>query len=159
MALTVNEIVSCSLSGLSRRVYMRGKALELLSLTVSALENDAKHRPESGLRLSRSDLAKLAEVKDLLANNLEKTWTLAELARHVGLNRTKLALGFKWQYGISIQACHRDLRLARAKELLVQGDLPITEIALSSGYAELSSFTRAFSQKFGVVPRRCRNSA
>jgi len=155
MTLAVNDILSCAFRGGNRRVYMRAKSLELLSTVIHAL---ASFTPTAGptIRLLPADLEKISRARSLMVANLETTLTLAELARRVGLNRTKLALGFKGVYGISVQAFWRDAKLDRAREMLHDGEIAVSEVALSLGYSELSSFSRAFSRRFGVVPRDCR---
>jgi AraC-like DNA-binding protein len=132
---------------------MRAKSLELLSTVLDALDDS---KPEWQVKLSSADFRKISRARQIMTTELEATLTLAELAHRVGLNRTKLALGFKGVYGTSVQAYWRDAKLDRARELLRAGDLPVTEVALSLGYSELSSFTRAFTRRFGVLPRDCR---
>jgi len=156
MAMAVQDILSCPFRGGSRRAYMHAKALELLSTVVHALETGSEQTGRSGVRLSASDAERLAYARDIMTEALESNLTLAELARRVGLNRTKLALGFKAVYGTSVQAFWRDARLSRARELLMQPNARITEVALSMGYSEHSSFTRAFTRKFGSLPREFR---
>jgi AraC family transcriptional regulator, transcriptional activator of the genes for pyochelin and ferripyochelin receptors len=153
MILAVSDILACRFRGLQRRAFMRAKSLELLATVLDALDES---RPEATFKLSSTDFQRIAQARHIITTELESTLTLAELARRVGLNRTKLALGFKGVYGISVQACWRDARLDRARELLRGGEVPVTEIALRLGYSELSSFTRAFSRRFGVLPRNCR---
>jgi AraC-like DNA-binding protein len=153
MALAVNDILNCGFRGFTRRAFMRAKALELLSSVLDTM-NDS--RPEWNIKLSSADVRKIWRARQIMTNELEATMTLAELAHNVGLNRTKLALGFKGVYGISVQAYWRDSKLDRARELLRSVDMPVTEVALRLGYSELSSFTRAFTRRFGVSPRECR---
>lgn len=156
MAMAVQDVLSCPFRGGNRRAYMRAKALELLSTVIHALETGSENLGRSGVRLSASDVERLACARGLMMEDLESNLTLAELARRVGLNRTKLALGFKEVYGTSVQAYWRDAKLSRARELLMQPNARITEVALSMGYSELSSFTRAFTRKFGYLPREFR---
>jgi len=156
MQLAVNDILSCPFRRTARRAYMRAKALELLSSVVHGLDHSAPTSHAGGVRLTRLDLEKLDQARRVMSQELDSAMTLATLARRIGLNRTKLAFGFKELYGISVQAYWRDQRLSRARELLQAGEVPVTEVALSSGYSELSSFTRAFSRKFGLVPRSVR---
>lgn len=155
MVLAVNDILGCTFKGAVRRAYMRAKALELLTMAVDAL---GKKGHGIRMTLSDSDTAKIVLSRAVMIGNLESTLTLAELARHVGLNRTKLALGFKEVYGTSVQAFWRDTKLNRARELLQDNGTRITDVALSMGYSEISSFTRAFGKKFGISPRDCRSS-
>ncbi len=159
MVLAVNDILACEFQGANRHAYMRAKAVELLTTMIHALDRYLDDVPRSGLALSARDRKKLAHAQAIMAEDLEGHLTLAELARRVGLNRTKLALGFKNVYGVSVQEYWRDARLVRANELLRDGAASITDVAFSMGYAELSSFTRAFHRKFGLLPRDCRKKA
>ena len=154
MTLVVNDIMACNFRGANRRAYMRAKSIELLSTVVHGLSE----RPSNSdvVKLSRADCQRIASAHALMLDDLECTLTLAELARRVGINRTKLAVGFKKLYGSSVQSFWRDARLCYARDLLQRGDARITDVALSLGYSELSSFTRAFGRKFGVLPRNCR---
>ncbi len=155
MIVAVNDVLSCPFRGFNRRAYMRGKALELLSTVIHALAK-THSRAEPTLRLSAADLGRIALARSIMCAHPESTLTLSELARRAGLNRTKLALGFKAVYGVSVQAFWRDAKLDLARQMLRDGETPVTEIALSVGYSELSSFTRAFSRRFGFAPRACK---
>jgi AraC family transcriptional regulator, transcriptional activator of the genes for pyochelin and ferripyochelin receptors len=152
----LSDVFSCTLRGSMRRAYMRGKSLEILSTLVDALDRTTEQHAASEIKLSPADLAKLAVARSLMIEHLEDPLSLAPLARRVGLNRTKLALGFKATYGDSVQAYWRDVRLLRARDLLQSGGIGVTEAAFSVGYSELSSYTRAFSWKFGVLPKACK---
>jgi Transcriptional regulator containing an amidase domain and an AraC-type DNA-binding HTH domain len=50
----------------------------------------------------------------------------------------------------------RRLRLTRAATLLREGDLPIARVAESVGFADATTFTRAFHREFGMLPREYR---
>lgn len=153
MVLAVNDILSCPCRGGNRRAYMRGKALDLLSTLIHALGNRSTGSP--AMRLLAADLKRIALARSIMCAHLETTSTLGELARKVGINRTKLALGFKAVYGVSVQAFWRDARLDYARQILRDGKTPVSEVAFSIGYSELSSFTRAFTRRFGIAPREC----
>lgn len=159
MALAVNDILACSFLGSTRRAYMRAKSIELLATVIHALTSVQREADRPLVKLSGADLERLSLARALMSGELESTLTLAQLARRVGLNRTKLALGFKEVYGTSVQAYWRNARLSRAREMLREGEARVTEVALSLGYAELSSFTRAFIRKFGVLPRDCKGGS
>lgn len=156
MTVAVNDILACGFTGANRHAYMRAKTLELLTTVIDSLDRYFEAAPRSSLSLSTKDREKIARAQAIMSEDLEGHLTLAELARRVGLNRTKLALGFKEVYGISVQEYWRDARLIRARELLSAGTARITDVAFSMGYAEVSSFTRAFTRKFGFLPRDCR---
>lgn len=49
-----------------------------------------------------------------------------------------------------------DFEVGEARDLVVEGELPITHISASVGYRHLPTFINAFTQRFGVSPRRLR---
>jgi AraC family transcriptional regulator, transcriptional activator of the genes for pyochelin and ferripyochelin receptors len=153
MCLAANDIFSCPFTATARRGYMRAKSLELLSTVLHALDEPKAGRPATRLPLSPHDIERIDRARAIMLQDLGSTLTLAALARRIGLNRTKLALGFKEVYGTSVQAYWRDARLSRARELLQSAGARVTDVALTVGYSELSSFTRAFSRRFGVLPK------
>ena len=156
MSLAVNEILACSYRGASRRAYMRGKALELLSSVIHTLDHGRTENIGQELKLSSTDIDRLIRARKIMSEGFDTPMTLATLAKRVGLNRTKLALGFKRTYGVSVQAYWRDEKLHRARQLLTEGGMSVMDVALMVGYSEISSFSRAFSRKFGVLPRDCK---
>ena len=53
---------------------------------------------------------------------------------------------------------YRDLRLEKARNLLRNSPLPLTEIALVTGFANSSHFSRLFARRFGAPPSRFRET-
>ena len=152
MCLAVADIMSCRFTAAARRGYMRAKSLELLSSVVHGLAVETLESPATRMPLSPRDIEQISRARGIMLKELGSSLTLALLARRVGLNRTKLALGFKEMYGTSVQAFWRDAKLNRAREMLHDPGARVTDVALALGYSELSSFTRAFNRKFGVAP-------
>jgi AraC family transcriptional activator of pyochelin receptor len=107
MTLAVGDILSCRLRGAHRRAYMRAKSLELLCLAIHALTRKSG-AGDAPVKLSAADLKAISLARTLMTANLESTCTLRELSRRVGLNRTKLAVGFKAVFGVSVHAFWRD---------------------------------------------------
>jgi AraC-like DNA-binding protein len=155
MGTAVNDIFSCRYRGIARRSFMRAKALELLANVFHSLSISAPQRDRAET-LSSRDRCKVQDAHNFIQQELESSLTLAALARRVGLNRTKLAFGFKQLYGVSVQAYWRDERLRLARQLLQHTDRRVTDVAFSIGYSEVSSFARAFYRKFGISPSTIR---
>jgi transcriptional regulator GlxA family with amidase domain len=63
---------------------------------------------------------------------------------------------FKQAFGVTPHQYLRQVRLQKARQLLVQKNLSVTEVCLSVGFDNLSSFSRLFSQTFGFSPRQMR---
>ena len=82
--------------------------------------------------------------------------SVAELAREAGVHRVHVARTFRDHYGISVTTYARKLRIQRAVTLLGTSSLPLSQLALESGYADQSHFTREVRTVLGTTPRLLR---
>jgi AraC family transcriptional regulator len=78
------------------------------------------------------------------------------LARVVGLSASQFSRVFQKAVGVSPHRYVVQCRVIRAKELLATTRLSLTEIALTSGFADHSHFSRRFHEFTGVAPREFR---
>lgn len=96
-----------------------------------------------------------AEIEGAIAfihRHLDEPLTLDHLARHVSYSPYHFARLFKERMGLSPIYFVSALRLQRAKELLLQTNLPIREIGLEIGQQSLGTFTTRFTQRVGISP-------
>lgn len=99
------------------------------------------------------------QLLDLLdPNQLERVPTLAEIARKLGCSTTTLSRHLARE-GTSYRDLVTRRRMAIAERLLVEGERSVADIAMSVGYAENASFTRAFRSHNGRTPRAFRTAA
>lgn len=157
MHLAVNDVLSCQFTGGVRRAFVLSKYLELLATIYQAAVRQSE-QSQPAVKLSERDTRKIAQIATIVTSRVDEMESLASLARQVGINRTKLVLGFRALYGTSVEAYWRDWRLQMANDLLRNHGLSVNEVAYRIGYSEISSFTRAFTRKFGVVPKSCKPS-
>lgn len=159
LIIPFNQIKKCSFLGLSRLMYLESRALEILSLT-SEMEILTNKCNNKYLKIRESDKQRIREVKELMAENMINPLTINQLGRKVGINTFKLKTGFKQLYGTTIFGYLRDLRLEKARTLLEDREMNISQIANEVGYANPSHFTAAFKKKFGCNPSalRCFNN-
>jgi AraC-like DNA-binding protein len=78
--------------------------------------------------------------------------TVDDVAKYVRLHRTYLSKIFTKEVGVPPSRYLIQMRLDRGKQLLLESMLSVTEIALSVGYPDIYSFTRAFTRRFGLSP-------
>lgn len=109
------------------------------------------------MKLKKQDIDCIHPVKDKLTRDFRYHVTINELAREMGLNRTKLQYAFKNLYGLSIAEFRVRLRMQKAKELLEKTDKSIKEIAWFTGYKNISSFSVAFKKAFKQSPSKWRS--
>jgi AraC family transcriptional regulator len=114
------------------------------------------------LSLSRSSspsvfpTRKLTRVKELIEANLEGDLSLKALARESGYSRAHFARLFHAATGMTAHSYVLERRILRARQLLAQPDLSLTDIAASSGFATQSHLTFAFRKTFGITPNEFR---
>lgn len=134
--------------------YLRIKITELFLLTLEHLRH-AVPIAENGLRLTDRDTQCLRQARQVLQDQTQAP-SLEQLARLVGINRCKLAIGFKHLFGVTIGEYHRDLRLEKAREMLETRELSIGCVANAVGYSDAGSFSKAFRARYGHLPSRVR---
>jgi len=94
----------------------------------------------------------LRRVLFLMESNLEEPLSLAALARRARLSPRRLQRLFQRSLSVSPSRHYRTLRLGRAHALLQQTGLPVTEVALSAGFASPAHFSRIYRATFGRPP-------
>lgn len=91
-------------------------------------------------------------------NEYHTNITLSDLAKHFNRSKSHISHLFKNESGLSLRAHCNNLKLEDAKKLLLQTDIPITEIALNVGFNDTSYFIFLFKNKFGITPFQYRHS-
>jgi AraC family transcriptional regulator len=98
----------------------------------------------------------LKGIQEHIDVHLEKALSVEELASHLGISPSYFARSFRSSVGLTPHAYVMFRRLLRAQELLASTDLPLIDIALTTGFADQSHFSRRFHQMTGVPPRAFR---
>lgn len=93
---------------------------------------------------------------EFIHNNYGYDIGVAEIARHVGIDRTYLYRLFQQQMGQSPKTYLTDFRLRTAAVMLRETSLSVTEIALSCGFKDASLFDRHFREAYHCTPRQYR---
>lgn len=101
----------------------------------------------------------LIEAVALMERHLENPLAIEEIARRVGISLRQLQRLFEQELGSRPRDHYLQLRLARARQLLMETDHDILSIGLASGFTSASSFSRAYRQRYGESPRHCRRRA
>src|SRR6186713_2966981 len=88
----------------------------------------------------------------LLHRDPAKPWTISDLAKQVGLSRTRLAERFRHYLQDSPMAYLAKWRLKLGAEILQSTEHSVAEIALTVGYGSEAAFNRAFKREFDCPP-------
>lgn len=103
--------------------------------------------------------AKITRAARLIRERHREDLRLADIASGVELSRERLSRLFHETLGITYSEYLIQVRLASARQMLKESDLPITEVAYESGFQSLSQFNRNFAKLEGLSPREFRRSA
>ena len=79
--------------------------------------------------------------------------SIAELRRHTGLSKTRLAEAFREQIGLAPKLYSRVVRFRRATAMLQKGAQPLIEVALAAGYYDQPHMNAEFRELSGLSPR------
>lgn len=99
-----------------------------------------------------SNVQTINEIHAFLTSNIKERYSIEELSNKFHINQTTLKATFKTVFGKPIAKYMKEYRIKRSKELLAQGETPISEIACEVGYENQSKFTEAFKDVTGVLP-------
>lgn len=102
---------------------------------------------------------KLSEAVSLMEANIEEPMTLDELSHHVGLSRRQLERLFQRYLHCVPTRYYLELRLERARQLLLQSSMPIVDIALACGFISAPHFSKCYRDTFSLPPRDERRRA
>ncbi len=86
----------------------------------------------------------------------ESAPSVERLAARLGVSDRHVRRIFEAQFGVSPVQYLQTRRLLTAKQLLADTDLPVTQVALASGYASVRRFNAAFVEHYGLNPTRLR---
>lgn len=157
MKTTLRQIIDCPYQGMTKRIFLESKALELLTLQLHQWTEQHKHSTGSRA-LHADDIERLYRAKDILMRDIQNPPSLMDLARQVGINDYKLKYGFRYIFGTTVFGYLQNCRMERAKQLLAERQLSIAAIAHTVGYASQSRFCHAFKQRYGMTPIACRKT-
>jgi AraC family transcriptional regulator len=96
-------------------------------------------------------------VVDYIEEHLAEPVPLATLAELVRLSPSYFCRVFRLSFGVPPQRYHGTQRIERAKMLLTQLNMSVTEVGLSVGYSETSAFSTAFRRVTGLSPSAYRH--
>ncbi len=101
---------------------------------------------------------KLGQVIQIMERNTEEPVSPAQLAREVGMSTRQLERLFRRYLNRSPKRYYMELRLARARNLLMQTDMSVINVALASGFTSPSHFSKCYRAHYSTTPYRERGA-
>ncbi len=147
----VNAVFENQYQGKMKMMFFRSQVTLLLAHFLGQLST------MKGPSIKDNEREKLLAAKEILDKNLETPPSLTDLARQIGVNTFKLKKNFKAFFGVPVFKYLQETRLTTAYDLLKNSEATVQEAAWQVGYDSLSSFSNAFTQKFGYRPSQVRS--
>ncbi|HEY0681312.1 MAG TPA: GlxA family transcriptional regulator [Steroidobacter sp.] len=118
-------------------------------------EGARPQRMDLRFRLGVSD-SKLLKALKAMEAHIEAPLDRERLAHLAGVSLRQLERSFHSELGRGVHEHYLAVRLGRSRQLLRETSLSILEVALATGFASASQFSRAFKRSFGSTPREAR---
>ena len=95
----------------------------------------------------------IQKVRRIAEDNLcDENFGIHELCHELGMSRAQLYRKFEALTNVPVGKFIRTMRLHKAKELLNHNGMNVTEAALETGFRNVSHFSAAFKEEFGISP-------
>ncbi len=101
---------------------------------------------------------KLAQVIQSMETNIEEPISPAKLAADVGLSTRQLERLFRRYLNRSPKRYYMELRLSKARNLLMQTEMSVINVALACGFTSPSHFSKCYRAHYNTTPYRERGS-
>ena len=151
----LSEIFIDTRKGLLKRLFLESKILELIGLKLDLTSTNVK----STHTLAADNLIKkLYQVQHMISSDLSIQHSIHQLSREIGVNDFILKKEFKTLFGKTIFEHTIQLRMEKARQLLLHTKKPIYEISELVGYKNSTHFTAAFKKIEGYTPKMYRNN-
>ena len=137
--------------GTHRQIQVRIRLLQMMDLLVEYSQLEELTRNASG------ELEK--EILLYIQDNYHDNIGLAELSEHFHLSEKYISRYFKEHFHITLSQYINHLRLEHARQLLEESAASVTEVAMCSGYQNVSYFIRSFKKMYGVSPLKYRKAS
>lgn len=92
----------------------------------------------------------------VMEEHLETALAIPQICQRIGISQRQLDRLFLRFARQSPAIYYRDIRLDRARGLVTQTEMPLSEVAIASGFSSQVHFSRAYRERFGIAPRRDR---
>lgn len=98
-------------------------------------------------------------VRALIDRNIERSWSVNELAEEAGMSRSHLSRRFRAEVGVTLHHYQLQRRIEEAQRLLRESRMSLVEIAGVLGFCNQSHFTSVFRSIVGLPPGKVRTES
>lgn len=148
------------LAWLARRIYREFSEMD--DVSPAAIDGLVLEMLVEAFRIERHHSATeqrarwLVQTRELILARFLEPLFLSDVATAVGVHPVSLARAFRKHYHCSVGEFIRQARIESACKAILADDLPLSEIALASGFSDQAHFARTFKRVTGLTPGQFR---
>lgn len=153
IALLIKEIDNlCDIRSYAYQLAVKAYLFQMLYVLVS---NCGENKVEP---ISKKSLEKVKMILTYIADNYQENISIEDISSHCFYSKSYFMKFFKDTMGISFVQYLNDYRLEIASKMLLNTSDNVIDIAINTGFDNLSYFNRCFKKKYGVTPGKYRKS-
>lgn len=137
--------------------FVEALVVQLLISLERSTKTNLPNEQKSYLNI-QSQKELVERVEAFMKRNIHRELNHKELSDEFHISTSHLARIFKNATGVTLTKKLTQLRITKAKQLLLESSLPIYEVSFSVGYTSFSHFAKVFRQEVGVSPGNYRRS-
>ena len=100
----------------------------------------------------------LRAILKLMESNIEEPLSIEDLAHYAQVSRRQIDRLFHRHMKTTPSRYYLELRITRARRLLLQTNAPLTTVAIACGFTGAPHFSRSYRDFFGVSPSQARST-
>ena len=113
-------------------------------------------QPGTSSRLTPFDMRCIEQAMDYIDRHYTDKISAECLAMEVGLSKAKIQAGFQRRHGVTLHKYIQQVRILKAKELLVDTNKPVKAVADAAGFPNESHFCKVFKKLCDTSPVKFR---
>jgi AraC-like DNA-binding protein len=138
-------------SSMPEKLFLKANILKILALFIKRVTERRKKKEETE---RFSDTAKILEIKKMIDGSAGSMhMSLDDLAKTAAISKTKLKTKFKEVVGKSAYQYYLEVKMEKARALLEDTSVPVSDVAYELGFKSPSHFSQSFKKHYGMNPK------
>lgn len=143
---------------LGYHVALKAQLFQLLTLLIRDIPKRTRSSEKMNKLATKDVLEKLDDIFSYVEANYQEVLTLQDIAAVSGYSSFYFTKFFKKNTGKTFLSFLNDYRIDKAKWLLINSDLPVSEIITQTGFESDKTFYRLFKRSMEMAPLEYRNA-
>lgn len=146
----------CNIKPHGYQLAIKGYLFQIIFLLISGTASNKITKPSPGI--NQKSLDKIKMILTYISEHYQEMLTIEDMANYCLYSKSNFMKFFKEAFGMSFITYLNDYRLEIAANELITSSDNIIDIAIRTGFENLSYFNRSFKKKYGITPGKYRKA-